>query len=230
MKIFNLIILASFTKATDFTLDANAHVRCFPQSANVLFLIDSSTSSGANNFVDLINRVIPFILDEFNESLSKFLLSVVSYTQKLTEIMPLHESFDIDLVKAKITILQQDNQIPNHILALKKSATVFTDLVDVPNFCLWFTDGDFIENFKETINQADRLKSFCQIFIINIGSNNNNMKLMRLASAPNFVFDSSKLDEFLQKTRRIFISACQQSIHRKFSTKLIRFKHDTQEF
>lgn len=206
-----------FGQASDISFEANLNskMNCFPKSANVLFLIDSSMSSGANNFADLTNRVIPFILDELDESLSIFSLSVISYAQQLTEIMPLHETFDIDLVKAKLTILQQSDQMPNHILALKKSSAVFTGLNDVPNLCLWFSDGDFIQDFKETIGQADRLKSFCQIFVINIGNNNNNMKLMRLASAPNFVFDSTKLEEFLKRIRKIFLLACQQSIIRK---------------
>lgn len=213
--------MTCFANAIDLNLDFTNEqtFKCFPQKANVLFLIDTSQSSGANNFADLINRVIPFILDELDETLSKFSLSVLIYAKKLTEIMPLHETFDVDLIKAKIAILQQTNQIPNHALALKKSAAVFADLLDIPNLCLWFTDGNFMQDFKESINQADKLKSVCHIFIFNISTNNNNMMLMRLASAPNFLFDLSTLDEFLMRTRKIFRLACQRSIQQRLKAK-----------
>lgn len=218
---FFLILLVSLAKATDLNLDFTSEqtFKCFPQKANILFLIDSSQSSDANNFADLVNRVIPFIIDEFDETLSKFSLSVIIYAKKLTEIMPLHETFDVNLVKAKLAILQQTNQVPNHALALKKSVAVFSDFLDIPNLCLWFTDGNFMQDFKEAISKADKLKSSCHIFIFNISTNNNNIMLMRLASAPNFVFDLSKLDEFLKRTRKIFRSACQRSIQQRLQIK-----------
>ncbi|CAF0831572.1 unnamed protein product [Brachionus calyciflorus] len=113
------------------------------KSANVLFLIDTSSNIDTNTFNDLATQIIPRIIDTYESILSNFFLSILSYSDRINEIMPLQEVLDGNLLKDKLNLLEISNAQVNHINALEKSSSIFNDLTDKPNLCIWFSNSDF---------------------------------------------------------------------------------------
>ncbi|RNA15210.1 hypothetical protein BpHYR1_010924 [Brachionus plicatilis] len=227
MKLNKVIFFIFLTKLSleQKALDIDLAIDCSPKSANVLFLIDASPKVNSNTFTDLLFRIIPTIIQTFNEHLSKFFLSILRYTDRVIEIIPLQKIDNPNLITSKLISIEKETKTSNAIRALDKSAQIFQATKNNVNLCIWFTDGLFDDrSFPSLVKKADNLKNSCQMLLFNFGPNGDVIKLRRLASANNFVYKTQDIDAFLNKSIEIFNFGCINDSIKKLSFILFNYK------
>lgn len=227
MRILKIILLLFVTKKSleKRSIDIDLAIECFPKSANVLFLIDASPKVNSITFTDLLFRTIPNIIETFNSNLSTFFLSILRYTDRVIEIIPMQKIDNPHLITSKLISIEKETKTSNAIRALEKSSQIFQDSKKGVNICIWFTDGFFDDmSFSNLIKKANNLKNSCQILLFNIGSNGDLIKLRRLASASNYVFNIEDINIFFNQSLEIFNIGCINESIKKLSVILIKQK------
>lgn len=209
------------------TVDINLAIDCSPKSANVLLLIDTSPKVNSDTFTDLLFRIIPTIIKTFNSQLSKFFLSILRYTDRVIEIIPMQKIDNPNLITSKLVSIEKETKTSNAIRALDKSSQIFDGLIKNTNLCIWFTDGLFDDrSFSNLAKKADTLKKSCQILLFNFGSNSDTIKLKRLASASSHVFKIEEVDRLLNKSVEIFNVGCINESIKRLSFFLYKYKSE----
>lgn len=185
-------------------------VDCSPKTADILFILDSSDKIDLTKFNEATTQSIPQIIKKLSSSSVDLAISVITYSDKIEEVIPLQKIFDIQLIEDKLNNLERRSSISKPIKALEKSIEVFKNLDTIsPKICLWFTDGVLMDDQLSLINKrANSLKNHCHLFIFNIGKNSNKPRLMKFASAPSFVFNLNELQDFYPITKNIIAVSC----------------------
>ena len=233
MRIHTILFLLFLSKKSleKNIIDINLAIDCFPKSANVLFLIDASPKVNSITFTDLLFRIIPNIIETFNSNLSTFFLSILRYTDKVIEIIPMQKIDNPDLITSKLISIEKETKTSNAVRVLEKSSQIFQEAKKGVNLCIWFTDGLFDDrSFSNLIKKADNLKNSCHILLFNIGLNGDLIKLRRLASENNYVFKTDDINIFFNKTLEIFNTGCINESIKKLSVFLIKHKSHKKDY
>lgn len=185
----------------------------FISKADIVFLLDSSSSEGAVNFhrqLDFVSRVV----NDFQIGAAKVQIGVVTFSDS-----PVKE-FGLNQYGAKSSLLTAIQQIgylqgTTHTESALKFAReeMFTAADgardDAKHYVIILTDG-VSSNTNETIAQANMLKQQgVEVIAVGIGSNVNKEEINAMASDLNHVFTVSNFSALRTIREDIKKAACE---------------------
>jgi hypothetical protein len=198
----------------------------------LVILIDESNNIEINNiFDDIIFKSIE-IIDNLRLDFKEMKVSVLSYSNKINEIIIWSEN--IQLIKNKLLNMNSNGRRPsgsgsgsnnkmNPTIILDKITSVFlrTDFERI-KMTLWFTDASNLSNddYIQVKHHSKMLKSISHLFLINTTNKRiNENKLKQLASSPKSLFNLNTLNLFYKLISDITSFACKRKV--KTSNRLL---------
>ncbi|GAB1610759.1 hypothetical protein Ahia01_001362400 [Argonauta hians] len=196
------------------TLPTRSHGRCSAALADIVFILDSSTSVTDTNF----KKVLAFVKDFLSEASidsGRVRVGVVIYSTDVTV------EFHLNRYRSKSAVLQAIDNIPyiygstNTYAGLHTARTqMFTaqngDRADVPNIIILLTDGVSNINALQTIPEAEAVRAQnIHIYAVGIGLAETT-ELDQIASSPpsENSFTVQDFNELQGLKHQIFDSFC----------------------
>lgn len=200
----------------------------------LVILIDESNNIENNIFDDIIFKSIE-IIDNLRLDFKEMKVSVLSYSNKINEIIIWSEN--IQLIKNKLLNMNSNgrrasgsgsgeigsNNKMNPTIVLDKITSVFlrTDFERI-KMTLWFTDASNLSNddYIQVKHHSKMLKSISHLFLISTSNKRiNENKLKQLASSPKSLFNLNTLNLFYKLISDITSFACKRKV--KTSNRLL---------
>ena len=196
----------------------------------LVILIDESNNIENNMlFDDIIFKSIE-IIDNLRLDFKEIKVSVLSYSNKIKEIIIWSEN--IQLIKNKLLNMNNGRRSEsseigsnkmNPTIVLDKITSVFlrTDFERI-KMTLWFTDASNLNNdeYIQVKHHSKLLKSISHLFLINTSNKRiNENKLKQLASSPKSLFNLNTLNLFYKLISDITSFACKRKV--KTSNRLL---------
>jgi len=183
---------------------------CTAFPLEVLILVDSSKNIEQNIFETLSLHYIPSLLQKIYKGfVERMFVSIVFYAQNVEHPIPfmMYKPENLFVIESVLKNKMRSNEAPNPFLALEKSKNVFAlrnNVVTSENtqktkFCFWFTDAKFESNDVISLrHKINELKTKCNLFIVNTGSNLNKQKMKALFNLNHQIFNLNEMNKLEQ--------------------------------
>ncbi|KAJ8308221.1 hypothetical protein KUTeg_013095, partial [Tegillarca granosa] len=188
-------------------------VACSQKMADMVFVLDSSSSIGSLDFTKQLNFV-KNVVRRFDIGPTETQVSVVSFSDQV------FDEFHLNRYPTKTTLLGAISKVPYHTgttnthMALSHVATQSFAMQNggrqnAAKIVVVLTDGQSTYS-SQTIQQADKLHQLgIEVIAIGIGSNTNKNELDRIASDSSHVFEVSSFDALNTIQTDLEKSTCQ---------------------
>lgn len=189
----------------------NCERRCDPKK-DIAFIVDSSSSIGAENFNRILTFVSNLVADLSHEN-SNIRYALITYNTDGTLVFRFDRFFHSKLVRQVIEQTAYSPGSTNIAAGLRNAVDVFSDgygsRSDADNIAILITDGYSNIDAHLTIPTADALKSKVKKVIgIGIGLTNTD-ELMAIASGENNVFLATDFNSLQQIQSEVLASTCE---------------------
>jgi hypothetical protein len=183
---------------------------CTSIPLEVLVLIDSSKNIEQNMFSTMTLHYIPSLLQTIYTDISKrIFVSIIFYAQAVEHPIPfmMYKPENLFVIESVLKNKMRSNEAPNTLSALDKSKNVFSlrnNVVTSENtqklrFCFWFTEAKFESNDIISLrHKTNELKSKCNLYILNTGSNLNKQKMKSVLGLHYQIFNLNEMNLLLQ--------------------------------
>ncbi|KAJ8288244.1 hypothetical protein COCON_G00009030 [Conger conger] len=181
---------------------------CKDMEADVLFLIDGSSSIGAADFMQM-KQFIMSIVDKSEVGLGKLHVGVLQFSIKQQEEFPLNKFYDKGSIKQAITSIQQLDGGTLTGAGLSFASKYFDSpkggRLNVRQFLIVITDG---EAQDEVAKPAEELRNK-GVIIYSIGVlNANSSQLLEISGAQERVFTERDFDALQHLEKLILFKLC----------------------